>query len=384
MPEDLDQDFLFEDLVVDDPSATVPEPDPADPPTDPEPDVVPEVNPNDDPDDPGPDPSADPDAPQPPIDPPADPDAVAELSGVERYLAQFDIEGGMIRFDDESEVHFNDLDADKQEEILSQLHGQQATSVEDKFGLDQSEIGLINYLRQNETTVEQMIDQLASERVSTILATQNVGAVDYDKMESDSVYINFLKKSNPEATPEQLEQDLSKAKEQNNFEKLVESVRTQFKVEQQNIINQERQTKIDEQQTTIDSQRQVVIDAAIDMSDIDGVTLNDGTKNTLLDHVLEVNEQGDSLFMEEVFSDPKTLMRAAFWYYNGADLMKQRDDFWKKEKSASFKRGRESALGKSSGKISFRSDSDPKKQTTSTPSQSNDNNYVDLDELHTS
>jgi len=197
--------------------------------------------------------------------------------------------------------------------------------------------------------------------------------------------MNFLKRSNPEATPEQLEEDLEKAKQQNNYKNVVESVRTQFKTEQQTETIRAEQEETQQQQALIDKQRQQVLETVVNMKEVDGIQLNDGTKNGILDHVLEVNDHGDSLFMEEVFGKPDSLFKAAFWYYNGSDIMKQRDEYWKKEKSAAYKRGRESALGKESSKISFtkKPAKGEKPQPTSTSSQTNDN-FTELDDLHLS
>ena len=319
-----------------------------------------------------------------PIEPTKDPDGTTDdLSGIERYLAQFDIEGGMIQFEDGTSQHFDELDPEKQSEILSQLHSQQATSVEDKYGLDEGEISLINYIRENKTTAKDMINDLANERVQAILAAQSMGGEDYDKMPDDSVYMNFLKKSNPEATPEQLEEDLEAAKKQSNYKNVVESVRGQFKTEQQAENARAEQEESQRQAALIDEQRQQVLDTVVNMTDVNGIELNDGTKNGILDHILEVNDHGDSLFMEEVFSKPDTLFKAAFWFYNGPEIMKQRDEYWKKEKSAAYKRGRESAMGKDGSKISFTKNT-PKSglsSQNSTSSQTNDN-FIDLDNLH--
>jgi hypothetical protein len=319
-----------------------------------------------------------------PIEPEKEPEGGTEnLSGIEQYLAQFDIEGGMIQFEDGTSQHFDELDSEKQAEILSQLHDKQAATVEDKYGLDEGEISLINYIRENKTTAKDMINELANERVQAILAAQSVGGEDYDKMPEDSVYMNFLKRSNPDATPEQLEEDLEKAKQQNNYKNVVESVRSQFKTEQQTEATRLEQEETQRQAAVIEEQRQLVLDTVVNMQEIDGIQLNNGTKNGILDHVLEVNDHGDSLFMEEVFSKPDSLFKAAFWFYNGPEMMKQRDEYWKKEKSAAYKRGRESALGKEGSQISFTKKPDTKggSTPTSTSSQTNDN-FIDLDTLH--
>ncbi len=407
MPGELDKDLLFDDLFSDAAPGAVPNGlDPQDPdpiPNDPNDPVDPPVNPlvdedgdpiapvdpvdPTDPVDPA-DPTdptdpVDPKDPADPIDPkdPKDPTGTENLSGIEQYLSGFDIEGGMITFEDGTSEHFNDLEADKQAEILSQLHSQQSSAVEEKYGLDEDEIGLVNYLRDQKMTVDEMVEVLAQDRVNTILATQQVGNTDYETMEEDAVYLNFLKRSNPEATTEQLEEDLEKAKQQSTYTNVVESVRKQFKGEQQATITASQQKDIEDAQQNIETQRQQVVDAAININEIDGIQLNDGVKNGILDQVLEVNDHGDSLFMEEVFGSPPNLIKAAFWYKNGPDLMKQNNEYWKKEKSAAYKRGRESALGTPDSKISFTKPIVKEGDKPVTPSQS-DNNYTDLDELH--
>lgn len=385
--ESIDQDLLFEDLVTDTNTELDIDQDPdLDPNTETDADLTPDQELTTDPDlDPAIDPEIN-NTPNTDADTDTDTDDASgtgddNLTGIERYLSQFDIEAGMIQFEDGTSTHFNELEADRQSEILSQLHTQQASTIEDKFGLDEGEISLINYIRENNTTVEGMVEELANERVQTLLAMQQTSSDDFDSMADDSVYTKFLQNSSPDATPEQLEEDLEKAKQQTNYKNVVESVRTQFKTEQQSELARAQQDEKLNQQATLEEQRQQVIDTVIGIGEVDGIELNDGTKNGILDHVLEVNEHGDSLFMEEVFGEPDKLFKAAFWFYNGAEILKQRDDYWKKEKSAAFKRGKESALGKDSTKLSFIKRDETGAQSTSTPSQSN-NNYLDLDELH--
>ena len=278
-----------------------------------------------------------------------------DMSGIEQYLAQFDIEAGMINFDDGTSTHFNELDAEKQKEVLTQLHGTNASSVEAKYGLDENEIGLINYLRTNSMSVEDMVESMVSERLNTVMALQDIETYDYDQIDADAVYLQFLRRSNPEATVEQLEDDLSKAKEQSNYGKVADSLRNQFKQEQDMVIKSRLAEEKQEQAHSIEEQREEVVEAVLGINDIAGVKINDSIKNGILDRVLEVNEHGDSKFMEEVFGQGDSLFNAAFWYYYGPSLLEQRDNYWKQQKSAAYKRGREEALGKDSTKISFTS-----------------------------
>jgi hypothetical protein len=270
---------------------------------------------------------------------------VTEQSGIEQYLAQFDIEAGMIQFEDGTAKHFTELEPAKQAEILSQLHGTQASTVEDKFGLDEDEIGLLNYMRTNNLTVEQMVDSMVQEKVASMMTLQELATEDYAKMEPDALYTKFLKETSPDATPEQLAADLAKAKELSNYAKLTENLKTQFVSRQESEITAKEQEAVAEHAALVETQRQEIVNSVIPMTEIAGIALDANIKNNVLDHILQTNDEGDSAFMDEVFAEPQSLFKAAFWYVYGESIVAQRDEYWKKEKSAAYKRGKEDALG---------------------------------------
>jgi len=302
----------------------------------------------------------------------------SKLSGIELYLSQFDIEGGMINFEDGTSTHFTELPADKQQEVLTQLHDASSKEIEEKYGLNDDEIGLINYLRENNTTVDELVDQLAAQRAQTYIMSQQVQDMDISKMDDDAVYTAFLLRSNPEATAEQVEKDLETAKGMSNYSSIVTNLRSNFEKERQDYIKQQEASRQQELVKEIEEQRKEVVDAVSKLKEIDGLTINDGIKNDVLDMVLNVDEDGDSLFMTKVFSDPEQLFKAAFWYKNGPDVLRAREDFWRKEKSAAYKRGVEDAK---KGKRTFvASDVEDKNATTTHYGEPNET--ISLDDLH--
>ena len=330
-------------------------------------------------------------APTPDPDKPAnvdEPPVAENMSGIELYLSQFDIEGGIINLEDGTSKHFNDLDAGTQAEVLQQLHSSQASTVETKYGLDETEIGLLNYLRSNNLTVDEMLDQAVNERVAAMMSVQELALQDYAKMDSDTLYMKFLQESNPEATPDQLAADLAKAKELSNFSKLTDTLRGQY-VSQQNATLAETNAKAtQDHQALIESQRQEIVQAVLPMNEIAGIQLDQNIKNTVLDHILETNDEGDSAFMDEIFSEPEKLFKAAFWYVYGDALVAQRDEYWKKEKSAAYKRGKEDALGVSptpaQGRSFTNKPADKKEPHVSATAQRNrDDDGSDWSDLHT-
>ena len=276
-----------------------------------------------------------------------------KLTGIEKYLSQFDIEAGMIQFEDGTSTHFKDLEPDKQAEVLSNLHDTNAKTIEEKYGLDENEVGLINYLRTNNLKVEDYIESLAQERVNSMTAASQATTEDYENMSDDAVYLKFLKESNSEATAEELEADLEKAKEQKSFEKTAKALREGYKVSQQQEIAGIKDSEAEEFSKMLEQQREEVVNTVANIDSISGITLNKDAKNSLLDQVLNVTDSGDSMFMADVFGDPEKLFNAAFWYYYGPDVFKQKETYWKAEKSRAYKLGRESALGKSSTPQNF-------------------------------
>lgn len=300
------------------------------------------------------------------------------LSGVERYLSAFNIEGGMIDFKDGSSTHFNELPADKQAEVLTKLHETSAKGVEEKYGLDEDEIGLINYIRQQEGTVDDVINNIAQQRAQTYITSQQVQDMDISKMGNDEIYTSFLMKSNPEITTEQLEQDLETAKKMSNYDNIVNNIKDGMVQERESTLNQQKQESNANMMSEIEDQRKQVVDKVSKMDAVDGLTINDGIKNDVLDLILNVDDDGDSLFMTDVFGDPEKLFKAAFWYKNGTDIISSREDYWKKEKSAAYKRGVKDAQ---TGKKTFTSDEVGAK-TKTTPQFIDPEEGMSMDDLH--
>lgn len=323
-------------------------------------------------DDPIPAPPKDPETPEPenPDDPKAG-EGTEGMSGIELYLAGFDVEGGMINFNDGTSKHFDELDPAKQAEVLGELHSTQSKSVQDQFGLDENEVGLINYLRTNKTTVDDMVNQMVEERVQRATDLNQISGEDYANMTNDAVHLKMMKTINPEATEEQLATELETAKSLSGYDKQADYFRRQFIADQEGAIAQQRQAEQQVIEQEREQDRAAVVNAVSPMKDIAGIELTDDIKNSVFDRVLEVNEQNDTLFLEDATTDPENLFKAAFWFYNGEAIVKQRDEYWKREKSAAYKRGREEALGQggTGNKVSFIGTRQQQEQNISTPNK---------------
>lgn len=267
-----------------------------------------------------------------------------ELSGMEKFLSEYGIIGGMIPFEEGESKHFEELTDEEKFNVLSTLIESHAVPIEQKYGLDQDEVNILNYFRSQEKPITEALDELVEKRLQDIILERTAASTDYENMPSDAIYLKWLKENNPEASEEDLKEDLETAKKLKSFEKTVDGVKKIF-VEKQaaEIAAQEAERKKSEL-AELEADRETIVKHVSQIDQIAGFTVTDIEKNEILSKLLEVNEHGDSLFMEEVFADPAKLFKAA-WLYNKAEKMfDDMADYYKKELSKQYKKGREEAL----------------------------------------
>jgi hypothetical protein len=133
-------------------------------------------------------------------------------SGIDQFLAQHGIVGGMITFEGEegekSETkHFNELTSEEQFNILHDLTDNSGEENQDiSKVLDEDEIGLVSWIREQGTSVEDAIDKLATERFDQLKNFES--GQNYEDMPSEAIVGKWLKDTNPEASDEDLIDEL--------------------------------------------------------------------------------------------------------------------------------------------------------------------------------
>jgi len=274
-------------------------------------------------------------------------------SGIDQFLAQHGIVGGMITFEGEegekSETkHFNELTSEEQFNILHDLTDNSGEENQDiSKVLDEDEIGLVSWIREQGTSVEDAIDKLATERFDQLKNFES--GQNYEDMPSEAIVGKWLKDTNPEASDEDLIDELDNLKNGKFFEKQADVLRKQF-ITEQNVEDQKAdQARQEEAQREIDEDRVTIANAAKNIDRVAGWDINEDMKNDVLESLLEVNESGDSQFMAEVFSDPESLFKAAWLYKFGESHFDQLETYFKKEITNQFQEGKrvgESGLSK--------------------------------------
>jgi hypothetical protein len=351
-------------------------------------------------------PPADPNDPNPPApadgdnlstddNPPADPNGDnrpnlgdytpnEDTPALEQFLAQYGILGGMIQFEDGESKHFNDLSEVEKYNILADLSSTTAPDIAEQYGLEDQEIELLNWARSQNRPIAESIEELAQARVEQILAFNNASATDFTAMDDDAITLRWLRDSDPEASEADLAEELARQKESKLYGKNAARIREQYEAEQANAIAYARQQEEQQYIQELESERSEIATAVNNIRDIAGFEISDEDKNVILQDLLEVNEYGDSLFMEEVFSDPERLFKAAWLYRNGEKIFDQLEKYYKNEIAKVYQTAKNEALnGLSSRPVGgVRSSSNNDSRSGQDDPSLRKQKIIDVDDLH--
>lgn len=268
-----------------------------------------------------------------------------QLTGVEQFLTGFGVQGGIIQYEDGSTARFSELKDPEQAEILSSLTQEAIPTTEEKYDLEDTEVNLLNTIRESGQTPEEFINNMIDFRTQTLLAQQELSSVNYNDISDDAIYVKNLRDTNPEITTDEIGEELSKAKELKSYETTVDALRNGYISEQSASNAALAQQQNEAFSIELEEQRYAVVEAVENMNDIAGAPVTDQMKEFLLQDLMELNENNDPILMEKVFSDPATMFEVN-WYLNyGKDYIQANDAYWKKEVSKAHKAGYQQATG---------------------------------------
>lgn len=299
-----------------------------------------------------------------PIEPTNDPEPSNED---ESYIYSFLKERGIkdpskIEFinedDTTEEIDFNTLSKEEQLEILR--------NVTDP-GLTENEINTINYLRQNNATLEQVVDYFAQKRLDDYLKEnpdkvhQKVYSI--DDYTDDDLYIYDLRQRYPDFTDEELTAELDKAKEDEEiFKRKAEMIRTAFKEQE----DQAEQARIEQEQQQVEDLRNNLMNAAGRFNEIqldytddesDSLIIDDEDKKEMMSYILDQDSEGKSQLVRDL-EDPDRLIELAWFATQGPKMMSELSKHWKKQLSD---------LRAENKKLQAKSDKNPKASTFVVP-----------------
>lgn len=272
-------------------------------------------------------------------DPNTDPDSEDKHTDtVSDFLHTFLKEKGIedpskLQWEDENgEITDVDFDSLSEEDKLNILN-----SLADP-GLSQAEIDTINYLRQNNMTLNQVVDYFSKKAVDDYLA-QNPDQVhqktyEIDDYTDDEIYLSALKSQYPNFTDEELTSKLETAKSNEDlYKKEVTALREEFKKEEEAQIEAQKQQEQQDYENLVGNLKNVLgnfNEVALDSTDpeSDVLEIEDSDKDLVLAYLLNQDTDGKSQLVKDL-ENPTTLIELAWLRTQGRTLIDNTTRYWK-------------------------------------------------------
>ena len=237
---------------------------------------------------------------------------------------QFENEDGEIE-----EVDFNSLSEEEKLNIIN--------SVSDP-GLSQHETDVINYLRQNNVTFNQVIDYFSKKAVEDYLAQNPDQAhqktYTIDDYTDDELYLADLKSKYPEFTDEELTSKLESAKSNETlFKKEVDALRADYKKQEDAEIEAQKQKEQQDYDNLVGNLQDILSnfnEVALDSTDAesDVLEIEDSDKQQVLAYLLNQDSEGKSQLVKDL-ENPATLIELAWLRTQGRALIDNTTRYWK-------------------------------------------------------
>ena len=225
------------------------------------------------------------------------------------------IENGKITLLDENneeqEVSFYELSKEEQLEILN------PSEIEDNYGLDDSEVELINHLRSNNLTINQFLENYKQSIIDSI-GTSDGESYDIDAYDDQELYMLDLK-NKYDLTDDELVKELEKElQDETLFKKKVDVLRTEYKQLEDQYKETQKAEFEKQREEQYNRYAEQMVNVALETPEFYGIELEDDEKNEVLSFLLDLDENGASEFYKTL-NDPKKLYEAAWFLRYGKE-----------------------------------------------------------------
>lgn len=235
--------------------------------------------------------------------------------------------------DDDSieERSWNDLDYEEKLNILRE------SPIEvDNNELDDTEIDLINTIRNSRMTPEEYISYIQNQSIQEYLQNQQPQmASSIDEISDDELYLTDIitKLGEDNVTDQELQDMLDNAKSNPTlYKKQVDAIRSEYRNREEHMRNQELQMQQQQQQAQYDLFAQNVAREIQNLTDYHGYELNmdEEEMDQLYEFITGFDNAGVSIF-GKALNDPATLVRMAWSVLYGEQAIKDINEYWTNE-----------------------------------------------------
>lgn len=214
-------------------------------------------------------------------------------------------------------VSFNDLDRETQLNILS---SETESDSESNFDLNENELQLVTYLRENNITVDELFERQRLQVLEEL--GEQVGKINFDEISDEDLYLLEMQSTYNISEDEALKSLEIEQQNPDIFAKKIEKLRSDYKEAEVAKIEEEQAAILQQQEEEYQQFGQELFEVAKSIDHIGGLTLNDVEKGEILDAVLELDESGTTKF-SELFKDKNNLFRLAWFALKGEEAFEK-------------------------------------------------------------
>lgn len=249
------------------------------------------------------------------------------------FLNEYGIKDRKITYENDdgttNEVDFNDLDSNEKFNILKEL----ATP-----NLSKDEINVINYLRANNATIQDVINYYANKAVEDYISQNGPAQKHYEinDFSDDELYVADLRSQYDNMTDDEIKADLEAAKENEElFKKKVETIRKRY-IEEEEASNkariQEQENQFNNFKQALESQLDNFNEISMDYKDhqADSLQIEDSEKDNIYNYILNLDENGTSQFFKDL-NNPRKLIELAWFSLYGKEAISDISNYWKNQ-----------------------------------------------------
>lgn len=266
--------------------------------------------------------------------PTEDPDASQEPKNEDflmSFLSEYGLRDGKVVYENEDgstdTVDFNDLDSEEKLNILKELTTPNLTK---------DEIEVINYLRSNNKTIQDVIEYYSQKAVNDYIESNGPIEKKYsvDEYSDDDLYVADLKAKYTDMSEEDIKADLEIAKENEElFKKKVDIIRKQYKAREEEKAQEAIKAQEEEYNTfksSVEDKLASFNEISMDYKDSksDSLEISDSEKDEIYRYILDVDENGATQFLKDLNS-PEKIVELAWFALYGKEAMSDISNYWK-------------------------------------------------------
>lgn len=208
-------------------------------------------------------------------------------------------------------VPFEELTREEQLDLLNLNN--------DNYDLEDDEINLISFMRENELSFDDLINYYKQLGVNEYL--ENEGKkFKIDELSDEDVYALHIKNDYEDLTEDEIAEEVAKAKENETlFSKKVEKIREDFKKIEEEQLAKEKENS-EPSKEDLESLINNIKTSASNIKTVGGFDLEESDINQAIDYLVKPQLNGNSKLISDL-NNPDMLFKLAFYMTHGDDLI---------------------------------------------------------------